>query len=159
MREGGRDAAVRLDWTGFLALSVAIVCLQLMVDRGERLGWLESGEFVVYACLAALSFYVFLAHTLTAEAPFLNPSLFTDRNYTIGLVLVFVYGMLNFTPITLLPPMLQTLKGYPDSLIRGSARHAGGSAWWSGSSSRAAWAASTPGSPSPWAPCSPGRAA
>ena len=117
VREGGRDAAVRLDWTGFLTLSIAIVCLQLMVDRGERLGWLESGEFVVYACLAALSFYVFLAHTATATAPFLDPTLFTDRNYTIGLVLVFVYGMLNFTPITLLPPMLQTLKGYPDSLI------------------------------------------
>ena len=88
-----------------------------MVDRGERLGWLESGEFVVYACVAALAFYVFLAHTATASAPFLNPTLFTDRNYSIGLVLVFVYGMLNFTPITLLPPLLQTLKGYPDSLI------------------------------------------
>ena len=117
VREGGRDSEVRLDWTGFLSLSVAIVCLQLMVDRGERLGWLESGEFVVYACLAALCFYVFLAHTVTAKAPFLNPTLFTDRNYVIGLVLVFVYGMLNFTPITLLPPLLQTLKGYPDSLI------------------------------------------
>ena len=117
VREGGRDPEVRLDWTGFLALSIAIIGLQLMVDRGERLGWLESGEFVVYACVAALAFYVFLAHTATASAPFLNPTLFTDRNYSIGLVLVFVYGMLNFTPITLLPPLLQTLKGYPDSLI------------------------------------------
>ena len=60
---------------------------------------------------------MFLAHTVTAKAPFLSPTLFTDRNYAIGLVLVFVYGMLNFTPITLLPPMLQALKGYPDSLI------------------------------------------
>ena len=117
VREGGRDASVRLDWTGFLALSIAIVGLQLMVDRGERLGWMESGEFVLYACIAALAFYVFLAHTATAKAPFLSPTLFTDRNYAIGLVLVFVYGMLNFTPITLLPPMLQALKGYPDSLI------------------------------------------
>ena len=117
MREGGRDAAARLDWTGFLALSIAIVGLQLMVDRGERLGWFESEEFILYACVAALAFYVFLAHTATAKAPFLDPTLFTDRNYTIGLVLVFVYGMLNFTPITLLPPMLQVLKGYPDSLI------------------------------------------
>ena len=117
VREGGRDTAARLDWTGFLTLSVAIVCLQLMVDRGERLGWMESGQFIVYACLAGLAFYMFLAHTATAKAPFLSPTLFTDRNFSIGLVLVFVYGMLNFTPITLLPPMLQALKGYPDSLI------------------------------------------
>ncbi len=117
VREGGRDGSVRLDWTGFLTLSIAIVCLQLIVDRGERLGWLESEELVIYVCVAALSFYVFVTHTATARAPFLNPVLFTDRNYVIGLVLVLVYGMLNFTPITLLPPMLQGLKGYPDSLI------------------------------------------
>ena len=117
VREGGRDPSVRLDWTGFLTLSIAIICLQLMVDRGERLGWMDSGEFVVYACAAALAFYMFIAHTATAKAPFLNPTLFTDRNYVLGLVLVFIYGMLNFTPITLLPPLLQALKGYPDSLI------------------------------------------
>ena len=126
VREGGRDAATHLDWTGFIALSVAVICLQLMVDRGERLGWLESGEFIVYACLAALAFYMFLAHTMTAKAPFLNPTLFTDRNYTLGLVLVFVYGMLNFTPITLLPPLLQALKGISRLADRGPARHAGG---------------------------------
>ncbi len=31
----------QLDWTGFLALSVAITCLQLMIDRGQRLDWFE----------------------------------------------------------------------------------------------------------------------
>jgi DHA2 family multidrug resistance protein len=60
---------------------------------------------------------VLVVHTVTSDRPFLNPQLFRDRNFTIGLLLVFVYGMLNFTPITLLPPMLQNLKGYPDSLI------------------------------------------
>ena len=40
-----------------------------------------------------------------------------DRNFSVGLLLVFAYGMLNFTPIVLLPPLLQNLKGYPDSLI------------------------------------------
>jgi len=32
-------------------------------------------------------------------------------------VLVFVFGMLNITPMTLLPPMLQGVSGYPDSVI------------------------------------------
>ncbi|HEX6297792.1 MAG TPA: MFS transporter, partial [Burkholderiales bacterium] len=30
---------------------------------------------------------------------------------------VFVFGMLNFTPMTLLPPLLQGVSGYPDSVI------------------------------------------
>ena len=35
-------AKTRLDWTGLLALAVAISTLQLMLDRGERLDWFES---------------------------------------------------------------------------------------------------------------------
>jgi hypothetical protein len=32
-------------------------------------------------------------------------------------VLIFVFGMLNFTPMTTLPPLLQGVSGYPDSVI------------------------------------------
>jgi DHA2 family multidrug resistance protein len=117
IRDRGRQAGARLDWTGFLALSVAVTCLQLVMDRGERLDWLDSTEIVLLTCAMAGSFYVFLVHTLTHEKPFISPSLFLDRNFAVGLVFVFVYGMLNFTPITMLPPLLQSLKGYPDSLI------------------------------------------
>ncbi|MGD8477593.1 MAG: DHA2 family efflux MFS transporter permease subunit [Burkholderiales bacterium] len=117
IRQSSKDKELKLDWTGFLSLALAIVCVQLMVDRGERFDWFASGEIILYACGAVLSFYVLVVHTMTSERPFLNPELFTDRNFAIGMVLVFVYGMLNFTPITLLPPMLQNLKGYPDSLI------------------------------------------
>lgn len=42
LTDSGRQGRVRFDWTGFLALSVAVACLQLVLDRGERLDWLES---------------------------------------------------------------------------------------------------------------------
>jgi DHA2 family multidrug resistance protein len=32
-------------------------------------------------------------------------------------VLVFVFGMLNFTPMTLLPPLMQNVGSYPDSVV------------------------------------------
>ena len=108
---------VRLDWTGFLALALAVSALQLMLDRGQRNDWFESGEIVAYAAAAGLAFYIFIAHSLTARAPFLNPALFKDRNYVLGIIIVLVFGMLNFTPMTLLPPLLQNLRGYPDSII------------------------------------------
>lgn len=117
IRPVAREVSAKLDWTGFLALSFAIICLQLLVDRGERLDWFASREILLFAGGAALGLYLFIVHTMTSDAPFLNPELFKDRNFSLGLCLVFVYGMLNFTPITLLPPMLHDLKGYPDSLI------------------------------------------
>lgn len=117
IKDGDRKADARLDWTGFLSLSIAVTCLQLVMDRGERLDWFGSTEIILLTALMGLSFYVFLAHSFTAEQPFIAPSLFLDRNFSIALLIVFVYGMLNFTPITLLPPLLQSLGGYPDSLI------------------------------------------
>src|SRR5882762_822818 len=31
-----------LDWTGFLSLSIAIACVQLVLSRGQRLDWFDS---------------------------------------------------------------------------------------------------------------------
>ncbi len=108
---------IRLDWTGFLMLSAALAGLQLMLDRGERAGWFSSVEIVAWAALAALGLYLFIVHTLTSARPFLDPHLLRERNFALGLVLIFVFGMLNFTPMTILPPMLEGIAGYPDSVI------------------------------------------
>ena len=117
VREGSKQAGGNLDWSGFLALSIAIASFQLMLDRGERQDWFESTEILFEAAIAATAFYIFVVHSLTAKAPFLNPRLMLDRNFSIGLLLTLIFGMLNFTPMVLLPSMLKGLQGYPDSVI------------------------------------------
>ena len=107
----------RLDWIGVLALTFSVCALQLMLDRGERLDWFESWEIILYAVLCVTAGYIFVVHCLTARAPFLPIALLRNRNYTVGLVVVLVFGMLNFTPMTLLPPLMQNLGGHPDSVI------------------------------------------
>jgi MFS transporter, DHA2 family, multidrug resistance protein len=106
-----------LDWIGFITLSVAIACVQLVLSRGQRLDWYEAPEIWVETIGAVVAFYLFLSHSLTAEKPFLNLHLLLDRNYALGLVLVGIYGMLNFTPMVLLPPLLQQHAGFPDMMI------------------------------------------
>jgi DHA2 family multidrug resistance protein len=117
VRDTGSRSLARLDWTGFLTFAVAITCAQLMMDRGERLDWWESREILTYATVIGIAMWIFIVHTATAERPFVNPRLFLDRNFSIGVLLVFVYGMLNITPTVMLPSMLQNLMGYPDSMI------------------------------------------
>jgi MFS transporter, DHA2 family, multidrug resistance protein len=107
----------RLDWTGFLSLSTAIAGVQLVLSRGQRLDWFESGEIMIEAFVAVLAFWIFVSHSLTTPKPFLNLRLLLNRNYALGLVLVLIYGMLNFTPMVLLPPLLQQHAGFPDALI------------------------------------------
>ena len=110
-------AGTRLDWIGFLSLSLGLGCLQLVMSRGQRLDWYNSREILIETVVAATAFYFFVMHSATAERPFLSPRLLRDRNYALGLVLVLTYGMLNFTPLVLLPSLLQTHAGYPDSTI------------------------------------------
>ena len=117
LTDKSKPSDVTLDWTGFLSLSVAVICLQLLLSRGQRNDWFESPEIIIETVLAFIAFHVFVVHSLTAHRPFLEPRLLLDQNFLIGLIIVLIYGMLNFTPMVLLPPMLQSLLGYPDSVI------------------------------------------
>jgi DHA2 family multidrug resistance protein len=107
----------RLDWLGFITLSAGIAAGQLVFSRGQRLDWFDSAEIVLATFFGILMIYVFCVHSLTAERPFVRLSLLTDRNYALGLLLVTLFGMLNFAVIVLLPPLLQQHAGFPESAI------------------------------------------
>ncbi len=112
--ETARDRLRRFDWFGFALLGLAVGCFQLMLDRGELEDWFESTEIVVEATVAAVALYLFVAHTATASSrPFVDPHIFTDRNFIAGLILVATFGALLLTGLALLPPFLQHLMDYP----------------------------------------------
>lgn len=112
-----KKTTTTFDWIGFLALSTAIVCAQLIFDRGHKLDWFDSTEIVACAFIGTLAFWMFIAHCLTADQPFLNPRLLLDRNFSVGVLIAFVMGMLSFTTLVLLPSLLHDLRGYPDNII------------------------------------------
>jgi DHA2 family multidrug resistance protein len=115
--DGDRQPARRLDWFGFLALSVAVAATQLMFDRGQRQDWFESREIVLWAMVAAFGFYLFVAHSLTTPRPFFDLRMFLDRNFVVGLVLMTIFGLLVFVPMVLIPTMLERLRGFPVLMI------------------------------------------
>lgn len=107
------DRERRFDLFGFGLLAVAIGALQLCLDRGQTLDWFASPEIVAEALVAALAFYMFIAHMLTHREPFFEPALFRDRNFIAASTFALVIGMVLLSTIALLPPYLQTLLGYP----------------------------------------------
>jgi len=107
------DRQRRFDLLGFALLSLAIGALQMMLDRGESLDWFSSREVVIEAALAALAFYLFVAHIFTYDHPFIEPGLFADRNFSVGLLFIFIIGVILLATMALLPPFLQGLMAYP----------------------------------------------
>jgi len=113
MDETNQNRELRFDWFGFTALAIAIGALQLALDRGEQLGWLESNEIIAEFIIAAIGFYYFLAHSLTTDRPFIQFALFKDRNFVSGCVFMAVMGLVLFSTMALSSPFMQNVIGYP----------------------------------------------
>ena len=113
LQETPLDRQRRFDLLGFALLSLSIGGLQMMLDRGESQDWFASAEIMLEAVLCVLAFYLFLVHIFTDKQPFIEPGLFRDRNFALGLVFIFVVGIILLATMALLPPFLQGLMGYP----------------------------------------------
>jgi MFS transporter, DHA2 family, multidrug resistance protein len=113
LRETKTSAAAKLDWLGFGSLSLAIAAMQVFLDRGAQLDWFSSFEILIEAVVCASALYIFLVHTFTAKNSFVNPRLFLDRNFSVGVLFIFIVGITYLASLALLTPYLQTLMGYP----------------------------------------------
>ncbi len=107
------DKTRRFDWFGFLLLSLSIGALQMMLDRGQSEDWFSSTEIILETVLFGLCLYMFIVHIATAKNPFLDPKMFMDRTFVTCLIFMFIIGIILLSTMALLPPFLQTLKGYP----------------------------------------------
>src|SRR6185437_654215 len=96
MHETKVQTHLRFDWFGFIALAVGIGSLQLMLDRGEEVGWFGAREIWVETIIAAFGFWYFFAHSLTTDEPFVRFDMFKDRNFVSGVVFMVVIGVVLF---------------------------------------------------------------
>jgi DHA2 family multidrug resistance protein len=113
LSETKSTARVKLDLFGFMMLAMAIGSLQLMLDRGQTKDWFSSLEICIEGACVLFFGYLFVVHTLTARKPFIDLGLFADRNFLIGSIFGFFLGVMIFSVLALLPPMLEGLMNYP----------------------------------------------
>ena len=111
--ETKKDTSSAFDWTGFAFLGLAIGAAQMMLDRGESQDWFSSTEIVTMAILAVLAFYLFIAHSLTAEKPLIAFAIFRDRNFVAGLMVSFLIAVVVLAMLALLSHLLQDVLEYP----------------------------------------------
>jgi DHA2 family multidrug resistance protein len=113
MTETQKQHHLRFDWFGFIALAVGIGSLQLLLDRGEQVGWFGASEIWIEAIVSAFGFYYFFAHSLTTDEPFVRFELFRDRNFVSGCIFMVVIGIVLFGTMALVTPFMQNVLGYP----------------------------------------------
>jgi MFS transporter, DHA2 family, multidrug resistance protein len=113
MDETKKNLELRFDWFGFIALAIGIGAMQVALDRGEQLGWLESNEIIAEMIVSIAGFYYFFAHSFTTAKPFIQFAIFKDKNFVGGCVFMAVMGLVLFSTMALSSPYLQNVIGYP----------------------------------------------
>jgi MFS transporter, DHA2 family, multidrug resistance protein len=101
-----------VDWPGIALMVVGFGALQLMLDQGERGDWFESSLIVGLAVVAACAIAGFLLRELTTPEPILNLSVFNDRNFAVGSVIMVTVGFGFYSSTVLLALYTQKLMGY-----------------------------------------------
>lgn len=104
--------AHKFDIFGFALLGLALGGLQMALDRGQQLDWLESWEIWLEFGLFIGAIWMFVVHTVTGKQPIFSREMFMDRNFALGLLFMAVTGVLLLAGLALLPPLLQRLYGY-----------------------------------------------
>lgn len=108
----------KFDGIGFGLLALGLGSMQIMLDRGQQDDWFGSGLirwlcFLMIVCLVG-----FVLSQLRHKKTLVDLSVFRYRNFTIGCILIFLFGAAVYSAVTLLPLYYQTVMDY--------------SAWWAG---------------------------
>jgi DHA2 family multidrug resistance protein len=104
--------AGRVDLLGLVLMIVGFGGLQLVLDRGEREDWFDSGMITMLALLAVAALVAFVIRELTADEPLLDLSVLADRNFTLGSLVMSMAGFGFYASMLLLALYTQKLMGY-----------------------------------------------
>jgi len=103
----------KFDLFGYSMLAIGLVSMQLLLDRGASEDWFDSTEIWIEAALCVSALWVFVVRMRTAKSPLFSKTLLENRNFLTGLFFMAVNGIVMFANLSLLPPMMQRLFGYP----------------------------------------------
>ena len=102
----------RVDWLGLACLIVGIGALQVLLERGGRRDWFESGEIVVEAIAAGVGLVAFVWHELRTADPIVDLRILRNRQLAAGVAFAVVLGFALYSSVFALPVFLQNLLGY-----------------------------------------------
>jgi DHA2 family multidrug resistance protein len=115
-RRGGKIIRHHFDSVGFVLLVIALGSFQTLLNQGNDRDWSNSFYLMGLLALTLISLIYWVIWELSVRHPFLDISLFGQRNFTIGVFILFI-GFLSFQGLlSLLIVQLQLTLGYSSFL-------------------------------------------
>ena len=105
----------RTDSIGLGLLAIWIAALQIILDKGQEDDWFSATWIRWTFALMIAGLIAFLVREFTAAQPIVKLSVFKNRNFAFGCLLLGLFGAVIYGVITNLPLFYQTVMGYTAS--------------------------------------------
>lgn len=105
-----------VDYIGLGLIALGFAALQIMLDKGQTEDWFHSDFIIMMACIAGAAIIGAIAWLLTRDDPIVDLTLFKERSFALGTILIFFTGFALYGSSALLPLLVQTQFGYDATL-------------------------------------------
>jgi DHA2 family multidrug resistance protein len=107
---------LKVDWIGFVLVALALGCLEIVLDKGEREDWFASNFIITFAAISFVSFILFVPWELSRKEPIVDIRLYGHRQFATCSLMMLAVGAILFSSTQLLPQLVQTTYGYTATL-------------------------------------------
>jgi MFS transporter, DHA2 family, multidrug resistance protein len=106
----------KIDWWGLWLLAIGIACVQVMLDKGERLDWFDSHLILVLTVIGSAGLAAFVIRELCTPEPIVNLRVLQNRSFAVGTIFttIVMFGM--YGTYILIPLFCQQIAGYTPML-------------------------------------------
>lgn len=102
----------KIDFVGFSFLILWLVCLQVVLDKGQNADWFSSPWICWTFAVSMISMIVFIVSQLVNEKSIIDLRVFKDKNFSFGTILLVLIMAVLYSSIAIMPLFLQNLLRY-----------------------------------------------
>lgn len=107
-----RQHNVKIDGKGFFYLTIWLVTLQTVLDKGNNADWFNATWICWTFGVSVVACILFFHSQLTNKDSLVDLSVFKNRNFSAGTIIQVVIQAVLYASLAILPQFLQSMMGY-----------------------------------------------
>ena len=113
------DELRRGDWLGIATIAIGLGALETVLEEGNKNDWFGAAWIRELSIVAAVSLVLFTIVELLRKSPLLHLRLFARRNFGLGSIANFFFGLSMYGWLYIVPLYLSRIQGYNAEQIGG----------------------------------------